>query len=50
MSTHCSKHFQQTSDRQGSLGPCDVTKKEDLERIVKELEKREKKVNLLRAF
>lgn len=29
------------------LGPCDVTKKEDLERIVGELEKKEKYINLL---
>lgn len=30
-----------------SLGPCDVTKKEDLERIVKEVESKEKYINLL---
>jgi len=29
------------------LGPCDVTKKEDLELIVKEIQKKEKHVNLL---
>ena len=30
-----------------SLPPCDVTKKEDLENIVKEVQKREKHINLL---
>jgi NAD(P)-dependent dehydrogenase (short-subunit alcohol dehydrogenase family) len=32
-----------------SLGPCDVTKKEDLEKLCQDLEKREKHINLLIA-
>ena len=33
-----------------SVGPCDVTKKEDLEKLVKEIESKEKHVNLLGTF
>lgn len=29
------------------VGPCDVTKKEDLERVVQEIQKKEKYINLL---
>lgn len=32
-----------------SLGPCDVTKKDDLENLYQELSKREKHINLLIA-
>ena len=31
-------------------GPCDVTKKEDLEKLVKEIEGKEKHVNLLGRY
>lgn len=54
LETAAKTHHPSTDDDDGSrggqiipLGPCDVTKKSDLEKIVKELEGKEKYVNLL---
>lgn len=48
---NAAKHHSPDQDRTGgqiiSLGPCDVRKKEDLQRVVKELETKEKYINLL---
>ncbi|KAK5168465.1 hypothetical protein LTR04_006725 [Oleoguttula sp. CCFEE 6159] len=47
LETAAKEHSPEGSGQIIPLGPCDVTKKDDLERIVKELERKEKYINLL---
>ncbi|TKA61032.1 hypothetical protein B0A49_09209 [Cryomyces minteri] len=47
LETAAKEHSPEGSGQIIPLGPCDVTKKDDLQRIVKKLEKKEKYINLL---